>query len=196
MTHSRLAVLASVLCLSAAAWPARALAIGFGVEGGAAVTYANTPASASGVVSNAAGSANLGLMVENTFNIAVVFLDLWADVQTPLRLQTGGADAAKYVPIDLGLRLGLTLGPIQPYAGILGQLAINTDAGGGPALSSPIFGIGGDVGLDIALFIFRFGVELRGVETVSNLYESSSIRADNGGSAFELEGLASVRLSF
>jgi hypothetical protein len=174
-------------------WPAHALAIGFGIEGGGAFTQA------SGLPDGAATSAwtpTGGIIVENTFDIAVIFLDLWADVQTPLQLQTGGDVAAKYVPIDLGLRVGLAIGPIQPYVGILGQLAINTDSGDGPALNSPIWGLGGDLGLDIALFVFRFGVELRAVETLTQIVADSGGAEVNEGNAFEFEALASVRLSF
>jgi hypothetical protein len=124
-------------------------------------------------------------------------LDLWADVQTPIQLQTavlatgGGQSAPKYIPIDLGLRLGLNIGLLQPYVGILGQAAIVTDGAGNPSLNNPLWGLGGDLGLDIAVFILRFGIELRGVETLTPIQSDP----DQGG-AFEFEALASVRLSF
>ena len=106
----------------------------------------------------------------------------------------GGRPPSKYIPIDLGLRLGLAIGPIQPYVGVLGQAAILTDSAGALNLNNPLWGLGGDLGLDIAVLIFRFGVELRGIETVSSI--ASDPVAGNQGSAFEFEALASVRLSF
>lgn len=191
----RLAPLAFVLPAALAFLPARALAFGFGIEGGG--TYTKT----SGLgTPNDIWTPNGGIIIENNFPIAVVFLDLWADIQTPIQLQTGfqlqtgGASAPKYIPIDLGLRFGLNIGLLQPYIGVLGQAAILTDGQGVPNLNNPVWGLGGDLGLDIAVFILRFGIELRAVETVSSIV-SDPVAGDQG-SAFEFEALASVRLSF
>ena len=186
MKSLRLASLALVLPAAAVVVPSQARAIGFGIEGGGTFTKS----SGTGASPDEVWTANGGIIVENVFPIAVLFLDLWADVQTPLEIETGGAAASKYVPIDLGLRLGLAIGPIQPYVGVLGQAAILTDSAGALSLNNPLWGLGGDLGLDIAVLIFRFGVELRGIETVS------AVASGNVGSAFEFEALASARLSF
>jgi len=186
MKNLRLASLALVVA-AAALVSDRALAFGFGVEGGG--TFTKT--SGLGASPDNIWTPNGGIIIENNFPIAVLFLDLWADVQTPIELQTGGAAAAKYIPIDLGLRLGLNIGLLQPYVGVLGQAGIVTDGAGTPNLNSPLWGLGGDLGLDIAVSILRFGVELRGVETLTPI-----VSDPNAGSAFEFEALASVRLSF
>lgn len=173
------------------AWSAQALAaFGVGIEGGATATYAsNVPGGASGT----AGSANVGLILESKFDLPVVFLDVWVDGQTPMRLQTGGTSAAQYLPFDLGLRLGLGTPILQPYIGVLGQLSINTDDGGGPSLKNPLFGLGGDVGLDVAFLIFRVGIEVRAVDVVTTIPNDGS---GEPSGAWEFEGLGSARLSF
>jgi len=170
--------------------PARAFAFGIGIEGGVTGTYANGLSSGS----NAAGGATLGLIVEDEFDLPLIFLDVWADGQlNTLRFQTGGVSPAEYLPFDLGLRVGLGFALLHPYVGLFGQMAFPTSDGGGPSLSSPLFGVGGDLGLDIAVFIFRFGVELRGVDILS------SIPSDGSGvpsGAWEIQGLGSARFSF
>jgi hypothetical protein len=192
MKSPRLASL--VITAALALLPAQAFAIGFGIEGGG--TYTKT----SGLGSpNDIWTLNGGIIIENSFPIAVLFLDLWADVQTPIQLQTGsvlqsGGAAPKYVPIDLGLRIGLNLGLLQPYIGVLGQAGILTDSAGAPDLNSPLWGLGGDIGLDIAIAILRLGIELRGVQTLTAI--ASDPAGGDEGSAFEFEALASVRLSF
>ncbi len=196
MNRIRLASLALVIPAAVALFPTRALAFGFGVEGGA--TFTKT--SGLDASPDSTWTPNGGIIIENTFPIAVLFLDLWADVQTPIQLQTGfqlasgGEAAPKYIPIDLGLRLGLNIGLLQPYIGILGQAGIVTDGQGTPNLNSPLWGLGGDLGLDIAVFILRFGIELRGVDVLTAV-ESDPV-AGNLGSAFEFEALGSVRLAF
>jgi hypothetical protein len=192
MKSPRLAPLAFVLPAAIALLPARAFAFGFGIEGGG--TYTQT--SGLNASPNNLWTANGGIIIENNFSVAILFLDLWADVQTPIQLQSGlpqgtGEAAPKYIPIDLGLRLGLNLGLLQPYVGVLGQAAIVTDGSGVPNLNNPLWGLGGDLGLDLAVFFLRFGIELRGVETL-NAVETGP----DQGSAFEFEALASVRLSF
>jgi len=195
MKNLRLASLALAIA-AAALVPNQTLAFGFGVEGGG--TFTKT--SGLGASPDNVWTPNGGIIIENIFPVTVLFLDLWADVQTPIQLQTGfqlqsgGQASAKYVPIDLGLRLGLNIGLLQPYVGVLGQAGIVTDGAGTPNLNSPLWGLGGDIGLDIAVFILRFGIELRGVETLTAI-ESDPVNG-NIGSAFEFEALASVRLSF
>jgi len=192
MKSLRLAPLALVLPAAIALMPTRALAFGFGIEGGG--TYTQT----SGLNASPSNiwTLNGGIIIENNFPIAVLFLDLWADVQTPIQLQATpnmgtGQPSPKYIPIDLGLRLGLDIGLLQPYVGVLGQAAIVTDGSGVLNLNSPLWGLGGDLGLDIAVVFLRFGIELRAVETLTAIESEPS-----EGSAFEFEALASVRLSF
>jgi len=85
----------------------------------------------------------------------------------------------------------LNFGLLQPYLGVLGQAAIVSDTGGATSVNDPLWGLGGDFGLDIMVAILRFGIELRGLETLT------SINSDlNPATAFELQGLVSVRLSF
>jgi hypothetical protein len=177
------------LAILTMAWSSQAMAFGVGIEGGGTVSYANGLPNGS---SSFAGGAALGIIVEEEFDLPLIFLDVWADGQVPtLRLQTG-VNQATYLPFDLGLRVGLALAVLHPYVGLFGQMAIPNDDGGGPSLNSPLFGLGGDLGLDIALFIFRFGIEVRGVDMVSTIPSEGSV--PNG--AWELQGLASVRLSF
>ena len=83
---------------------------------------------------------------------------------------------------------------INLVVGVLGQAGILTDSAGAPNLNSPLWGLGGDIGLDIAIAILRLGIELRGVQTLTAI-ESDPTEGDQG-SAFEFEALASVRLSF
>jgi hypothetical protein len=198
MKNLRLASLALVTAAAAALVPSQALAFGFGIEGGGTFTKTSGLGSPDNI-----WTPNGGIIIENNFPIAVLFLDLWADVQTPIQLQTGfqisgtsgSTNAApKYIPIDLGLRLGLNIGLLQPYVGVLGQAGIVTDGQGVPNLNNPLWGLGGDLGLDIAVFILRFGIELRGIETLNSV--ESDPMAGNVGSAFEFEALASVRLAF
>src|ERR1700722_3648825 len=115
MKSLRLASLALILPAAAVVVPSQARAIGFGIEGGGTYTKSS---GISGTGSDDVWTVNGGIIVENVFPIAVLFLGLWADVQTPLELQTGGAAPSKYVPTHLGLRLGLAIGPIQPYVGV------------------------------------------------------------------------------
>lgn len=179
--------LALLPVLATALWSAPATAIGVGIEGGA--TYTQTIHMGS---PNSAWTANGGVILDTLFPLSAVFLDLWADVQTPIELQTSASASyavPSYVPIDLGLRVGLSLGLLRPYAGILGQAAILIDGGGYPNFVNPVLGLGADLGLDFAITILRLGVELRAVGTVSSVWQGPT------GSALEIEPLASVGLS-
>jgi len=186
--------------MAAALWSSPARALGFGIEGLATFT-ATTGVNAS---PSTAWTGNGGILIENVFPIGHLFLDPWADVQTPMNLQTqfGTTIASGYVPIDLGLRVGLNSGLFQPYLGLLGQAAILTDANGEVFLNNPVWSIGGDLGLDLAVSMFRIGIEVRGIGSVSSVATplvapsgSDSFRPQNAGSAYEFEALASVRLS-
>jgi len=202
MKSVRVALVALALPAAVALLPAKAMAFGIGVEGGGTFTQS----SGLGANANSVWIANGGIIIENNFPIAILFLDLWADVQTPIALQTGfslstgGGATAKYVPIDLGLRLGLNIGLLQPYVGVLGQAGILTESGGTPNMNSPLWWLGGDIGLDLAFFIFRVGIELRALETISSIVSNppvvAGVEGTNDGSAFQFEALASLRLSF
>jgi hypothetical protein len=192
MTNLRLVSLALVIPSGAMLVPSRALAFGFGVEGGGTLTLASGTNSFGGLKSDL-WSANGGIIIENNFPIADLFLNPWADVQTPVALNAGET-VTQYVPIDLGLRLGLNLGLLRPYLGVLGQVSLIAPRSGPlDGRNSPLWGFGGDLGLDIAVAILRFGIELRGVETLTPI-ETDPVLG-SFGSVFEIEALASVRLS-
>ncbi len=176
----------AILCASSAQ------AIGVGLEGGATATFSSFASGYSGP--STAGGATAGLIVDEEYTFLLLFMDFWADVQTPtLRFQTGGVDSAQYLPVDLGVRAGLNFAVLHPYVGLLGQMAVEINDGGGPSPTSPLFGVGADVGLDVAVWVFRFGVELRGVDVLSPIIATS---AGQPSGAYELQGLGSARVSF
>lgn len=191
--------IAPILLLQSATalWSIPAQAIGFGVEGGTTFTATSGVDASHGTI----WSGNAGLLVEDVFPIGRVFLDPWADVQTPIEMQNGFAltGTPDYVPIDLGLRFGLRFGLLQPYCGVVGQAAILTDSKGTTLLDNPVWALGGDLGLDIAVSLFRIGFELRALQNVSSLVTDGTIgpasRYHSFGGAFEFEALASFRLS-
>jgi hypothetical protein len=173
-----------------------AYAIGAGVEGGGTATFTSFASGPdyTAPASQTAGGAAAGIIVDEEFTFLLLFMDLWGDIQLPTyRLQTGGSDAAAYLPVDLGFRAGLNFALIHPYVGVLGQMAFVNSDGGGPSLSSPIFGLGGDIGLDVAVLFFRFGVEVRGVNMLPPIV-SGAMSGVNG--AFALQGLGSVRVEY
>jgi hypothetical protein len=190
----------ALIPIAAVALSNPAVAIGFGIEGGGTFTQTSGLPNPNGY-----GVGNAGFIVENNFPVGALFLDLWADIQTPFLLHSGltggdllGEATPWYVPIDLGLRLGLNFGLPRPYIGILGQTAILVFDQHLSGLSNPLWGLGGDLGLDLAVGIFRLGIEFRGVETLTGIESEPSYygTATPHGSAFEFEGLASARLSF
>ncbi len=188
--------IALAIALAGTLWPIPALGIGFGIEGGG--SYTKT--SGLGYL-NDIWTPTGGIIVEDEFPISVLCLDLWADVQTPTQLQTAYQTSGtgnftpvlKYIPIDLGLRLGLNIGLLQPYIGVLGQVGFLTDSDGSEDINSPLWGLGGDLGLDLAVAMLRLGIELRGVETLTAIATDPAV---SYGSAIEFEALASVRVSF
>ena len=141
-----------------------------------------------------ASSGTFGVILEQPFHlIPLLAFEFWEDFQTPFYIQTGGTDAAKYWGIDAGARLGLDLGLLIPYAGIVGQLLIlNSTPLTSPPLNGNAWALGGDIGLDLSLVILKIGLELRYLSTVSQLAQNSNVPS----SAQELELLGSVRLSF
>src|SRR5450755_4289270 len=98
----------SVGSVLVAASPGTARAMGIGVEIGGTDSHANNgPGDQS--------SFALGLIIDNPFSVTLVDFTLWADVQTlqkvPL-LDPSVNNATSYIPVDLGLRVGLAL-PVE-----------------------------------------------------------------------------------
>jgi hypothetical protein len=101
----------------------------------------------------------LGLVVQERFALKRWDAILWQDVRLPMTLPLNyGSDAIidEYVAIGLGLRYGYRLGPWIPY---LGGLATVLVIGG--INQNPVPGVGGDVGMDLALGHFLVGLECR-----------------------------------
>ena len=177
---------------------ARGFELGVGLEGGGGASIAGNPAlRLDGTRPAVAGSATVGLLLEQRFTLRPILFEIWEDAETPFTLQTGQTTPAGYVPLDVGVRTGLVFGAFEPYLGPVFQVAfLTTVPAQPPALSSSLFGIGGDLGLDVRWNFFRFGVELRAVEVVGGIVavQNPSGR-DNPSAALELQGLASARLS-
>ena len=184
--------LAAVLLL-ALATPARAFDFGVGLEGGGSGTFVRgLPGGVLGSGVTSAGNYGLGLILEQRFDLVVVNLDLWEDVLSGVPFQTGGSYASDFVPVDVGLRLALD-GLLQPYIGVLVNDSVLTQkATGGSDLNSNVFGLGGDLGLDLKIAIVRIGAEFRAYWTLTPI--ASNGEAPPGGLA--LQGLLSARLSF
>jgi hypothetical protein len=196
MTKSRLVLLASMASLLVSS-SAFAFDFGVGVEG------AGTLALSKGL----SGSAQLntsftpGLILEERFNLIVVELNLWEDIQYPgytfnaATLASGGNDTATYLPIDAGLRLGLGFSPFRPYVGILVNdniLTSNTASATGNW-----FGLGGDLGIDIAVIFLRFGLDLRALWSLTNVNPSVTDSSYTpAGGALILQAILSARFSF
>jgi hypothetical protein len=152
---SVLAVLVGSLLLTSGAGTAQAM--GIGVEVGGTDAHANNGPSDQ-------SSFALGLIIDNTFNVTLLDFTLWADVQTLQKVPLADPsvdNATSYIPVDLGLRLGLAL-PIEPYVGIL--IGGMFHSGSEPSVPVPgaIFTVGGDLGADLVLGPLRVGLELRG----------------------------------
>jgi hypothetical protein len=141
-----------------------------------------------------ASSGTFGVILEQPFHlIPILQFEFFEDFQTPFYLQTGATNGAQYWGIDIGARLGLDLGLLIPYVGFVGQaLILSSTPSGSPPLNGNAWALGGDLGLDLSLVIFKIGLELRYLGTVSQLAQSSNVPS----SAQELELLGSVRISF
>jgi hypothetical protein len=134
------------------------------------------------------------VILEQPFHIIpLLLIESWEDFQTPFNIQVGGGQSpASYWAVDAGVRLGLDLGLLIPYAGIVGQLLIlNSTPEGSQPLNDTAWGLGGDIGLDLSLVFLKIGLELRYLSTVSNLPKVSTYPPS---SAQELELLGSVRI--
>ncbi len=185
--------LACVTLLLAPA-PALAMEWGLGLEGAGTLGISkNLPSS-----SSMATSGGAGLILEERFSIALVDLSVWEDVQMPYTLNvaqsaTGSVTSAQYIPVDLGLRLGLGFPVLHPYLGVLGNYSV-----GDSSAATSFWGVGGDLGLDVAVLFLRFGLELRAlwsVSGVSNVGQALAAATAALG-ALVLQGLLSARFSF
>jgi hypothetical protein len=168
-----------------------ALAWTAGVQGGIMGTSAQGMPTGS---STSATSGTFGVILEQPFHlIPILQFEFFEDFQTPFYLQTGVTSGAQYWGVDVGARLGLDLGLLIPYAGIVGQLLIlSSTPEGSPPLNSTAWALGGDIGLDLSLVIFKIGLELRYLSTLTQLAQNINVPS----SAQELELLGSVRISF
>jgi hypothetical protein len=112
------------------------------------------------------GGFGVGLMVLHRFQLLpALSVDPWVDVQTPISIDAGGGTKSSFVPFDLGLRTGLTLGSWEPFVGVVGQLAFMTQA---PVSLNPVIGgLGPNIGLDVAVWLLRVGVDLRAIYTLT-----------------------------
>jgi hypothetical protein len=168
-----------------------ALAFGTGLEAGATVMSAQQSTLGYGT----AGAATFGVIIDQSLHLdSKLFFDPWMDFQAPLALPVYGLSAS-YWAIDLGLRFGIDLGLFSPYAGIVGQLLflydpVDCQACGFP-LNSDVLALGGDLGLNLALDVLSFGVELRYLVTFTPLTQQMS-----DGYATEFQGLGSVRVNW
>ncbi len=202
---SRLGFLATVASLLVSS-SAFAFDFGVGVEGAGTLSLSK----------NLSGSAQTnfsatpGIILEERFNLIAVELNLWEDVQYPgytfnsaSQVETCGictaanvaVNAATYLPIDAGLRLGLGFSPFRPYVGVLVNdniLTSNT-----PSATGNWFGLGGDLGIDIAVIFLRFGLDLRALWSLTNVNPSSLDSSYTpAGGALILQAILSARFSF
>ncbi|MHB1846511.1 MAG: hypothetical protein ACYCWW_16945 [Deltaproteobacteria bacterium] len=182
----RIALFLSALFATPAA---RAMDVGLGLEGAATATGVRGLSPGD----SAAGNLGVGLQLEERYPLTLVELELWEDIQTPIALQTGGSYAAGYYPAELGLRLGLGIGPLRPYVGILvNDLILSDRPSDGPTPNPMIFGAGGELGADIVILFLRVGLDFRGFETLTNPVQGSA--PPYGG--FAVQALLNARLSF
>jgi hypothetical protein len=129
---------------------ASAFEVGLGVEG--VGTLMDAPNLSSAQISGGAG-----LLLEERWDVAPLEWTLWQDVQLPYDVGFGfGSSSASFLPDDLGLRLGFHAGSTRPYLGVLIDASFPTSGGG-----TTFVGLGADLGLDIPVGAFRFGIEAR-----------------------------------
>jgi hypothetical protein len=123
-----------------------------------------------------------------------LLLETFEDFQpVPIGVQTGSASqTAGYLPVDAGLRLGWAQYAVQPYlAAILQGLFLTGHPGGGAPLKQAAFGVGGALGVDLAVFFVHLGLEFRLTETVTDLSPSNS--SPDPGNVAIFQGLFSLR---
>jgi hypothetical protein len=176
---------------------ARAVELSVGLFGGGTSTrvsnwVGDTPAGDS--ISRSTGTFSFGFILEQRFNVPGLLLEICEDFQpTPVMIQTGSpTNTAGYLPVDLGVRLGLGTSAFQPYLGALVQgLFLTGHPGAGAPLKQAALGVGGSLGLDLAILFVRLGLEARLTETVTGLSPSGSEPNPGNASIFQL--LFSVR---
>ncbi len=194
-TTARRLVLLTLLTGLLTSSSALAFDFGFGLEGAGTLTLSkNLPSSA-----QMSTSAALGLILEERFNLVAIELTLWEDVQKPYTVnsatESGGAvDTASYVPIDAGLRLGLGFSPFRPYVGVLVNDNILTSSTA--SATGNWFGIGGDLGIDIAVIFLRFGLDLRALWSVTNVNPAGAGAYSPADGALVLPAILSAWFSF
>jgi hypothetical protein len=181
-----------VVCLS----PERAQAfeLGVGILFGGTYSWVSNNVETG---SQSAGVGSFGILLEQRFDVPGVLLEVLEDVQfIPLLVQTGSPEhTAGYLPVDVGMRLGLARWALQPYVGVLAQgLFLTGDPGGTPKLKQAAFGVGGELGLDLAVFFMRLGLEGRLTETVTDLAPSGSTPDPGNVAVFQL--LGSLRFAY
>jgi len=200
----RLAVFLSATLVSTSAL---AFDFGVGVEGSGNVGLSKNLSGASAQLNT---SLTGGLILEERFNLVAVELTIWEDAQLPYTVNTAsyssgglcagctganGLDTASYVPIDAGLRLGLGFSPFRPYVGVLVNDNILTSTT--TSAAGNWFGIGGDLGLDIAVIFLRFGLDLRALWSVTNVNpDNLDASYTPAGGLLILQGILSARFSF
>jgi hypothetical protein len=177
------AIAALLLAALFPALPARAVTLGVGLEGGGTLSYLTSTRALPDVV---------GLILTQRFELAPVDLTLWEDANALVVYDGGWA----FIPVDVGLRVGLA-GPVfRPYAGLLVNDSVSlgskaADCGCSGVAVDNVPGLGGDVGFDLAVTFLRFGLELRGYETLISPVSDSKY-----GDGFVLQALLSVRAEF
>ena len=189
----RFAFVASFLSLLASG-SALAFDFGVGVEGAGNLSLSKNLSGGAQLSTSVAG----GIILEERFNLIAVELNLWEDVQMPYTFNSategGVTDTASYVPIDAGLRLGLGFSPFRPYVGILVNDNILTS--GTASATGNWFGLGGDIGIDIAVIFLRFGLDLRALYSLTNVNPALDSSYTPAGGALLLQAILSARFSF
>jgi hypothetical protein len=167
--------------------PAVAFAFDIGVEGGAVMTFAHG--------SSPLGQASFGLVLEHVFEIEPSLrLTPWIDAQIPLDLSIPLFGSASYWPIDAGLRVGIPLGALVPYAGFVGQLLILHACDCDIEPAQTIWALGMDLGIDWSILFLRAGFEARYLTTVSHLTQPGSFGYSSEIPVGELMALLTARI--
>jgi hypothetical protein len=174
---------------------ASAFELGVGLELGGTLTSVSNDVLTG---STTAGAFSFGLLLEQRFDLPQALIEIWEDVQpTSLQVESGVAGQnAAYLPIDVGLRLGLATSAIQPYVGVLAQWLILTSKPSQAALNNDALGIGGELGVDFALFFIRIGLDTRLTETVTGLAKKAyGAPPVDPGNALVFQVLGSIRVA-
>jgi hypothetical protein len=169
---------------------ALAFSFGIGVEGGATSSYYMPN---SGYLTPWSTLADPGVILTQRFALRAVDLTLWEDIN----FVAYDNWIAAFFPVDVGLRVGLP-GPIfRPYIGLLVSAGIallptEENTGCRSSCTDPevaiLPGLGGDLGLDVAVTFLRFGIEVRAYETLV-----PPLQGATAGDGFALQTLLSVR---